>query len=80
MLRFSAKATIAFPYAAGFLVFLVYEKYIKHKVECFIRYLNTEKWAEPSFLTNFEVFDIASQGIDNSWRISQQYFTEFYDN
>ena len=85
MLLFSAKATIAFPKSAGLLVFLVYEKYIKHKEECFIRYLNTEKWVEKTrrsrfFYTNFEVFDIASQGIDNSWRISQQNFTEFYDN
>ena len=80
MLLFSATATIAFPYSVGFLVFLVYEKYIKHKDECFNRYLNTEKWVEPSFLTNFEVFDIPSQGTDNSLRISKQRFTEFYDN
>ena len=37
--------------------------------------------AQPSFfLTNFEVFDIASQTIDNSWRNSKQKLTKFYDN
>ena len=28
----------------------------------------------------FQVFDIASQSIDNSWRKSKEMFTEFYDN
>ena len=30
--------------------------------------------------TLFRVFDIASQGIDNSLRKSKQNFSEFYDN
>ena len=30
--------------------------------------------------TLFQVFDIASQCINNSWRNSKQKFTEFYDN
>ena len=73
-----------------------WKQYIKHEEECFIKYPNTEKWVEKMrgsrvFLnqiqsvwisdeTLFRIFNIASQGIDNSWRKSNQKFTEFYDN
>mgnify|MGYP000474175447 CR=1 FL=1 len=56
--------------------------------ECFIRYLNTAKWIETtrrsrgffnqlrsvwiSGETLFQVFDIASQGIDSSWGNTKQ--------
>ena len=44
---------------------------MKHE-ECSVRYPNAERWVEKTwrnqvFLTNFSVFDVASQGIDNSW-------------
>ena len=36
--------------------------------------------AQPSFFNQLRVSDMASQTIDNSWRISKQKFTKFYDN
>jgi len=46
---------------------------MKHEEECFMRYPNIERWVEKMwrshvFLTKFSVFDVASQGIVNSWR------------
>ena len=61
---------------------------IKQKEECFIKYPNTQKWVEKcgasrvffyqlasvliSDETQFRVFDIAFQSINNSWRKSKQ--------
>ena len=94
----SGRIWMQLPFGHFFCVWAWYFMwYIKHEEECFIWYLNTEKWlkkqgaAEFFFFyqlqgvwildeTPFQMFDIASQTINNSWRKSKQKFAKFYDN
>ena len=53
---------------------------VVEKMRCSQVFFNQLQGVWISDETPFQMFDIASQTINNSWRKSKQKFTKFYDN